>query len=192
MRTRHHPMKWPFSIGLALVLFLSAIFLVPQEWIDFFFSPLNIAELKENDEPAQWLNILPPLTLETFQEAIELPEETILSPKAPLAEDPRWWTQGWKVQTVNEAQLLMDSSPIDSVAVVLNALGVGLDFTRKALPDSILNHQLMLLKIEDGFAFEELKPYLRTLTKARALMDIKSRAADMYDEHLGSIIMVPD
>ncbi len=192
MRTRHHPLKWPLSICLAMVLFLGAVFWVPNQWIDFFFSPLNIAENQMPERTGQWMNILPPPTIEIIQLDEKLPEVTTLSPITPLADDPDWWTQGWRIQTVSETRVLMKPTPVDSVAVILQALGMGLDFTRKALPDSVLNHQLMILGIEDGFAFEELKPYLSALARARAMMDKKSRESDIYDEHLGSQIMVPD
>jgi len=192
MRTRHHPLKWPFSIGLALALFLGAVFWIPAEWIDFFFSPRNIAENQVAQRPGQWLNILPPPTIEIVPLDEKLPEATTQPPVTLPADDPDWWTQGWRIQTVSETRILLKPTPVDSVKVILQALGIGMDFTRKALPDSVLNHQLMILGIEDGFAFEELKPYLSALTRARAMMDKKSRESDMYDEHLGSQIMVPD
>ena len=192
MRTRHHPLKWPLSVSLALVLFFGAIFIVPEEWINFIFSPSIISEVQTNDTSAQWMIILPPPVLETLPMEVTVPEESNKQPQAPPAEDPGWWTQGWQVQAVNETTLLLTPSKTDSVTVLMQALGVGMDFSHKALPDSILAHQLMLLKIEDGFAFEELKPYLKVLTRARAMMDKKSRESDMYDEHLQSTIMVPD
>ncbi len=192
MRTRHHPLKWPFCVFLAMTLFFGAVFLIPPEWIDFFFSPLNMANYQVSDRTDSWLNILPPPTIETATSADELPKETVPPRTAPPTEDPGWWTEGWRIQTVSETRALMTPGQVDSVAVILEALGVGLDFSRKALPDSLLKHQLMLLRIEDGFAFEDLKPFFEALTHARAMADKISREADMYDEHLGSQIMVPD
>ena len=49
-----------------------------------------------------------------------------------------------------------------------------------------------MLQLEDSFKFDELKPYLRAMTKSRAYADILSRAADMYDDFLGTEIMTPD
>jgi len=140
-----------------------------------------------------WLVILPPPVLESVSQAKtppvkpERPEQ-----KAPLVNDPGWWTAAWEVKSQTNTRSLLVPASRDSVALLLKTLGVGLDFTRKALPDSILDHRLMLLRIEDSFAFEELKPYLSALGKARALADKQSREAAMYDEHLGSTIMVPD
>ena len=81
---------------------------------------------------------------------------------------------------------------LSAVALLLRSLGTGLDFLSKALPDSVLNHRLTLLLIEEGFEFEDLKPFFSAMTKQRALADKYSRESAMYDEHLGSTIMVPD
>ncbi|MCP4293016.1 MAG: hypothetical protein GY780_14415 [bacterium] len=168
---------------------------MPFNWLDFIFSSSHTVPSAKSKPKVGWLNILPPLTIELQKDELVPEKPTPLPPVVPPAEDPGWWTEGWRIQVVNQSEnLLQDSraSGIDSVGLVMEALGLGLDFSRRALPDSILNHHLMLLRIEDNFAFEELKPYLKAMTRGRALLDKKSREADMYNEHLGSKIMVPD
>jgi hypothetical protein len=59
-------------------------------------------------------------------------------------------------------------------------------------PDSVLASRLLILQQEDSFRFDELKPYFEAMARAHDYSDIMSRAADMYGEHLGSQIMVPD
>ncbi len=190
MRSRSDPLKWPFAIGLTFACLLAGIFLVPVAWFDFFFSPLDLREFSSLGPEKEWLVLVPPPDLEVQQESLSPTKVTVT--EETVVQDPDWWTSGWRIRISNEAVTDLKPAPLDSVAVVLQALGVGLDFTRKALPDSLLNHQLMLLRIEDSFAFEELKPYLSAMTRARAYADMKSREADMYDEHLSSQIMVPD
>ncbi len=192
MRNRNHPLKWPLSICVVLLLFFGAVFLVPGHWFNFFVAPINTSQIQQTNQPDQWMNILPPLVVESVPAEKKQPEIPDNPPQRPPLEAPGWWTEGWRIQAVQESQQMLPRATVDSVAVVMQALGVGLDFTRKVLPDSVLAHKLLILQIEDGFAFDELKPYLRAMTKARALLDINSRAADMYDEHLGSTIMVPD
>jgi hypothetical protein len=192
MRSRHDPLKWPFSIGLALAVLFAVVFLVPAAWFDFLFSPLDLSEKDSETATTAWLNILPPPNIEMTREVEPNPPEKDSPKPIPLPEDPRWWTEGWRIRISQESAMVMKPTASDSATVVLKALGLGLEFTQKALPDSVLNHPLMLLRIEDSFSFEELKPYLTALTRARAYADMKSREADMYDEHLGSQIMVPD
>lgn len=136
---------------------------------------------------------MPPLEFETMAPARTPPEDQKIPEKpSPPTHDPGWWTAAWQIKTQSETPPLLAPAARDSVVLILESLGVGMDFSRKALPDSLLNHRLMLLRIEDNFAFEELKPYLAALGKARAMADKKSRESDMYDEHLGSQIMTPD
>lgn len=190
---RHHPLKWPAAITAALVCLFAGIFLVPSHWLDLFFPPAETRAITRQKMPVGWLQILPPLEMESIRE-MTAPSKKPDPPKknTPSVDDPRWWTAAWQVKTTSESTFLQAPSSRDSVSLLLETLGVGMDFSRKALPDSLLNHRLMLLRIEEGFSFEELKPYLSALGKARAMADKKSREAAMYDEHLGSQIMVPD
>ncbi len=190
---RHHPLKWPTVIALALTCLFVGVFWVPQQWIDLFFSPLDTKILGSKNQSTPWMIIMPPLVVEALPATNEPAQKKDSSePKTPPAHDPGWWTAAWQVKTTVDSAPLLAPASRDSVALLLKTLGVGMDFTRKALPDSVLDHRLMLLRIEDSFAFEELKPYLAALGMARARADKNSREADMYDEHLGSQIMTPD
>ena len=180
-------------MAVALVFLFAGIFLVPSHWLYLFFPPSETRAIAHQKMPVGWFQILPPLEIESVREAF-VPFKKPDPPKknTPSVDDPGWWTAAWQVKSTMENSFLMAPSSRDSVALLLETLGVGIDFSRKALPDSLLNHRLMLLRIEDGFSFEELKPYLSALGKARAMADKQSREAAMYDEHLGSQIMVPD
>lgn len=190
---RHHPLKWPVVITMALACLCAFVFIVPARWINQFFSPLELAETKILKNSEDWLIILPPPVVESTPEVLEPPDiKEPLKVIPPATDDPGWWVSAWQIKTENHSPSFLASSSRDSVELILDALGVGLDFTRKALPDSLLNHRLMLLRIEDDFNFDELKPYIAALGLARAKADKHSREAAMYDEHLGSTIMVPD
>jgi len=190
---RHHPLTWPVVIALTVVCFFAFVILVPAEWINLFFSPLAIKEVSQKKTAENWLEILPPPMVEAIDDSRVPPAKKDLPKQPPPpADDPGWWTSAWQVKTNTDARSQLAPVSRDSIAVLLETLGVGLDFTRKALPDSLLNHHLMLLRIEEGFDFEKLKPYISALTKARALADKNSREAAMFDDHLRSTIMVPD
>jgi hypothetical protein len=92
------------------------------------------------------------------------------------------------------AAVVRDLAPAvpDSAAVVLRALGLEDDFLARVRPDSVMARRLQLLRQEDSFRFDELKPYLAAMARARDYADMMSRAADMYGEHLQSAIMTPD
>ncbi len=65
-------------------------------------------------------------------------------------------------------------------------------FLGRTRPDSLLASRLFLLRVEDSFKFDELKPYLSAMARSRDYADIMSRAADMYDHFLAQEIMTPD
>lgn len=190
---RHHPLKWPAAVAVSLVCLFAGIFLLPAHWIHLFYSPLEYLATQRKEPLATWLRILPPPELEIIPE-ISVPQKNQEAPTkvSPPVDDPAWWTAAWQVKTNTGKNVIQSPAFRDSVILILEMLDVGMDFTRKALPDSLLNHRLMLLRVEDRFDFEELKPYLSALGRARARADIHSRKAAMYDEHLGSTIMVPD
>ncbi len=193
MRSRQHPFKWPLVITLALVCFFAGIFLVPAQWINLFFSPLNIQTHDLEEPRANWIYILPPPVIESIAEVPKLPKDLKQKKRpAPAVDDPGWWTDGWQVRTVAATPSLLAVTSRDSIAQLMEVLGVGTDFIGKVLPDSLLNHRLMLLRLEDGFKFDELKSYLAAMGRAKAMADIKSREAAMVDNHLQSTIMVPD
>ena len=193
MHDRRDPWKWPFSIGLTLVVFLGTAFLLPQPWIDAFFSPLSLLERIERAPDPQWMVLLPPPPIEMVPDI--QPEDTDRQPEPDrdeIHQDPYWWSRGWIIRTAVEPPAAVSQSVADSVAILLAALGVQRDFVNRARPDSVLAARLFIMQVEDSFNFDELKPYLSAMARSRDYADILSRAADMYDDFLGSEIMTPD
>ncbi|MEN8005779.1 MAG: hypothetical protein ABFS42_02145 [Candidatus Krumholzibacteriota bacterium] len=193
MRDRRDPWKWPFSIGLTLVVFLGAVFLLPQPWIDAFFSPLSLQEGRQRDPASPWLVILPPPTIETVPDfEPEVPDQRPEPYLDEIHHDPDWWSRSWVIRPVEKSPATGSAAVPDSVAMLLAALGVERDFITRARPDSVLAARLFILQVEDSFNFDELKPYLRAMGRSRDYADILSRAADMYDDFLATEIMTPD
>ncbi len=192
MRIRQNPWKWPLITFLAVISLLACVFLIPSSWIDFFFSPLSLDFTAESKNRALWLEIQPPPEIEETKEPIET-EPNLPKPEQNLEwENPAWWQDGWKIKTQLESNRALAPSARDSVGVVLAALGIGESLLTAVRPDSLLAVRLHMLKLEDSFKFDELKPYLRAMTRSDAMRDIQSRAADMYDDFLRQEIMVPD
>ena len=192
MRHDPNPWKWPTAILLAVVFLFGSVFLIPRSWIDFFFSPLSLELAADLDQPRGWLEILPPPVVEATREGPES-EPDAPEPEPPVEwENPAWWQEGWRIKTEAETIVAMRPSPRDSVVVLLIELGIGQDFLSMVRPDSVLAAQLHLLKLEDSYKFDEMKPYLSAMTRAAAYRDIRSRAADMYDDFLSYEIMTPD
>lgn len=193
MRDRRDPWKWPFALGLALALTLGLFLLVPVGWLASLFPDPGRGAGGQAARPARWITVLPPVEIVARPDSRPDPPPPRREPP-PSPGDPRWWDEAWRVRT--EVRVVRDLRPAatadDSVAVLLEQLGVGIDFLRTVRPDSLLAARLTLLQVEDSFRFDELKPYFSAVTRSRAYADILSRAADMYDDHLQSQIMVPD
>ena len=193
MRDRRDPWKWPFSIGLTLVVFLGTAFLLPQPWIDAFFTPLSLLDRIERAPDPQWLVILPPPPIEMVPDLpADVPDPRPEPDPDEVHQDPDWWSRRWIIRTVVEPPAAGSPAADDSVAILLAALGVERDFINRARPDSVLAARLFILQIENSFNFDEMKPYLSAMARSRDYADIMSRAADMYDDFLGSQIMTPD
>lgn len=194
MRDRPDPWKWPACIGLTGAFFLALVFLVPASWIAAFFSPLSLAERMDREQEASWMVILPPPQVEVVSDFHpEPPQPETPEDPPPQHQDPDWWSRGWVIQASPEAVAPQGrQTAADSVAILLTALGVERDFMTRAKPDSVLAAKLFILQVEDSFKFDELKPYLTAMARARDYADIMSRAADMYDDFLGREIMTPD
>jgi hypothetical protein len=191
MRRRPDPWKWPVT-GLAVLLLLGGLLLVPAAWVDSFFSPLDLREDPAAARTPRWLAILPPPEIEAVPPASVVPPVEDPARPRPPREDPRWWTAGWEVRTGAATAAELRPAGPDSAAVVLRALGLGEDILTRVRPDSVMARRLLLLRHEDSFRFDELKPYLAAMAKARNYADMMSRAADMYGEHLQAEIMTPD
>jgi hypothetical protein len=193
MRDRRDPWKWPCCIGATVAMVLVTVFLLPQSWIAAFFSPLSLVERQERAQAPRWLAILPPPAVEMVADDVREPEPPILEPFRPeLHLDPDWWSRGWVVRADPGPPVADAAAPPDSMAILLAALGLERDFMHRARPDSVLAARLFIMKVEDSFGFDELKPYLSAMTRSRAMADIHSRAADMYDNFLAQEIMTPD
>jgi len=194
MRDRREPWKWPVAIGLAVSLMLTVAFWLPRSWLGFLLSGGDSAAVVDSGPGGQWLTLLPPPPVGILEAQADLPQADEAPLRQPLAEDPRWWREGWAVDTARDETLFAPPAAAldDTVRLLLGGLGLGVDFMTRARPDSILAARLFLMQLEDGFRYDELKPYLSSLARARAYADIMSRAADMYDEHLRQEIQVPD
>ncbi len=191
MRDRRDPWKWPVCIGVTVAMVLATLFLLPQSWIDAFFSPLSLVERLEREQAPRWMVIIPPPPVESVPDeypATRLPDPALTKPHR----DPDWWSRGWRVMTAADTPAFRKKASADSVAILLTALGVERDFMTRVRPDSVLASRLFLMQVEDSFNFDELKPYLEAMARSRDYADIMSRAADMYDNFLATEIMTPD
>jgi len=191
MRDRRDPWKWPVCAGVTVAMVLATLFLLPQGWIDAFFSPLSLVERLEREQAPRWMVILPPPPVESVPDdhkETPTPDPTRTKPHV----DPDWWSLGWRVMTAPDTPAARTRAPADSVAILLTALGVERDFLARIRPDSVLASRLFLMQVEDSFRFDELKPYLEAMARSRNYADIMSRAADMYDNFLATEIMTPD
>ena len=194
MHQRPNPWRWPAATALALALLLGGVFFTPDSWIEFFFSPLNLGDEDGTGDRRGWLELLPPPEIVVAAE--EPAPATKPDPKRdePQVEwqNPDWWQEGWRIKMETETETALRPAPADSAAVVLRELGIGQDFFSMVKPDSVLAARLHLLKLEDSYRFDELKPFLSAMGRAAAYRDIMSRKADMYDEFLGREIIAPD
>ncbi len=193
MRDRGNPWKWPLCIGLAFGLVFVTVFLVPRSWIDAFFSPLALVERLEREQGQRWLVLLPPPAVQMIpHREPDIPDPPTDLSRLETHHDPDWWSQGWRIMTMNQESATHRQAVADSVVILLAALGVERDFMNRARPDSVLAARLFILQVEDSFKFDELKPYLTAMARARDYADIMSRAADIYDDFLRTEIMTPD
>jgi len=191
MHDRRDPWKWPVCIGVTVAVVLATLFLLPQGWIDAFFSPLSLVERLEREQFSRWMVIMPPPPVESVPDShpvTRLPDTAQQEPHR----DPDWWSRGWRVMTAPDTPGPRPRASIDSVAILLTALGVERDFMTRVRPDSVLASRLFLMQVEDSFRFDGLKPYLQAMARSRDYADIMSRAADMYDNFLATEIMTPD
>lgn len=192
MRPDHNPWKWPVVILLAVLLLCGGVLFTPRSWIEYFFSPLSLEPVGESVPRRGWLEIQPPPVVEITERPAEREPERPEPETPEIWENPDWWRDGWRIKTETETGRALRATAADSAAVLLTELGIGQDFFSMVKPDSLLASRLHLLKLEDSYRFDELKPYLSAMTRARAYRDIQSRAADMYDNFLATDIMVPD
>lgn len=192
MQDRRDPWKWPVTLGLTFTLLAVFIFAVPRSWYDFFFSPLNLRS-PDKLSGESWLTLMAPPEIQIEPESPINDLEDPPPPEPPpqfLEQD--WWTRGLEVHLTDQAMAALKPSVDDSLRYVMNKLSITSDLLRTTRPDSLLSARLILLGRMDALDLEELKPYLKAMTRSRAWADIHSREAAMFDNHLGSQIMVPD
>lgn len=189
-RRRGDPRRWPLTVALALALLLGGVLGTPRSWLGFLLP--TVAQLRERDSRGgrPWLVLQPPPEIETVPERKEAPPPPPPRPEPPLPAD--WWREGWRIRVADTASETLVPTADDSVAYLIETLGLPRDLHLRARPDSLLEARFILMAREESFRFDELKPYFDAVARSRNYADIQSRKADMYDNHLGSVIMVPD
>lgn len=170
-------------------LLLAGVFLVPQSWMDAFFSPLDLRPDDGRERPRPWLVLVPPPEVAVLDRSAPPPPPLPAAIEPPAAD---WWARGWRVRVADDLAEGLRPTPEDSSRVVLDALGLPTNLAMLVRPDSLLAARLLIMRREDGFRFDELKPYLQAMTRAAMYRDIQARAADMYDDFLHQDIIVPD
>lgn len=189
MRTRNHPLKWALSVGLALLLVWGVFFVVPASWVEALFAPRPHKIATGAPAPPPWLVLVPPPEI-LIEDRPPDPQEPPRPPRQPVWEPPAdWWHRGVGVAIVADSLPVARVPRPDSLRLALE--GWRLPAGVLALPDSALQQTLALWQIQDSLFPENWKPLWLARGKQWHKADIKSREADMYDEHLQSQIMVP-
>lgn len=190
--------KWPLCTVLALSLALLTAWVTPRSWI--FLMPRAAPADGRSAGHAPWrgLVLVPPPQVVVIPDRSP-PAEPKPRPQAPPAvgaEDPRWWTAGWGLQTLARSQAVLlgpgRPSARDSAEVLLKMLAVPGDLLTLARPDSVLAARLLWASLQETFSLQELKPYLAAMTRAAVYADIQAQAADLYDDFLRQEIRTPD
>ncbi len=186
------PWKWPLAFVSALVLIL-VLLVLPRSWIFLLPDFRNLHPPPPAFGEARWLVLSPPPAVEIVPPDQPAPRVNDKKVENPVFTPADWWRCG-VVLEVGKRGDVPGRGPgrdvLDSAAVALRMLGAVPDLLERVRPDSLLAARLRMLKIADGQRFEELKPYLRALTRAGAYADMLSREADMYNDFLGREIMV--
>ena len=185
--------RWPISTALAVMLLLTGVFLPPRSWIAALFFPRTPPQVTTAPEPQRWLELLP-LSAVLVKPEIEPDEPPRQRPRQPqLLDDAEWWRRAWQIHVdrAGTAQLLGQDR--DTTAVRPLELLTG-DVRRFATqePDSALTMRLTLLRMTDDLDLTGLRARLGGITRGRMFADLKSREADMFDEHLYRQIMTTD
>ena len=189
MRRRESPWRWPVCCGVAITLLAGFVLWTPRSWIAGFFSPLDLERPGRRETPAPWLVLLPPPEV-TVVSAPPAEPDLAAPPPPPRAAD--WWSRGWRIRVGAARDQDFAPTSEDSAHVLLQALHLDRNLDRLVRPDSVIAVRLLLLQREESLRFDELKPYLSAMARARAYRDIQARAADMYDDFLRQQIIVPD
>ncbi len=189
MRCRREPWKWPASIGLALLLVLAGAFGIPTSWVDAFFSPRHDDLPAETGPRRPCLVLMPPPEI-LIEEDSPPPEEPPERPHPRPAPPADWWNRGVAIAIVADTLRNPLAVMPDSVRLVLE--GWTLDTAALlSVPDSLVQRQLTLWSLEEGYFPEGWQARWKALGRQWHMADLKSREADIFDEHLQSQIMVP-
>ena len=191
LRRRGNPWRWPVAVLVTCSLFLGGLFFTPDAWIDWFMNPRDSVRLADGRAVRPWLVLVPPPVIEVIRAPTVEPVDR-RPPGEPAPEMADWWRRGWRIRVAETASRDLRPSAEDSTRYLLTSLGLAPDLARRARPDSILAARLILLRRQESYRFDELKPYFEAMTRARAYADLHSRVADMYDNFLAQEIMVPD
>jgi len=177
-------------VALAVTLLVGGFLATPRAWLGFLLADGSGLQEGAPREARPWLVLQPPPEIETVPAREELPLPPREQPAPPPPAD--WWREGWRIRIADASREDLAPTADDSVAYLLETLGLPRDLVMRARPDSLTAAHLLLLAREESYRFDELKPYFAAVARSRAFADIQSRKADMYDDHLGSEIMVPD
>ncbi len=194
MRHQPEPWKWPTCIGLALLLFCSVVWFTPASWIQALLS-LRQLEFTERTVRPAWLEIqnFEPVTQVRWEPEPDDPERKDELPVADIPAD--WWQNAWRIHLAEDTAGLLQSAPLDTTpAYILDLVAPATDLLAATTPDSSLALQLALIMAADQLhaGLSGMKAMLRQITHARALRDINSRAAQMFDEPMLGEIIVTD
>jgi hypothetical protein len=188
---RSWPWTWPLAwSGAALALL--AFVLAPAAW----WWPLTARRgLGRVREPA-----LPPHLHLVELEVLRAPPAIVATPAEPpqrrppaVHVDPAWWTRGWNARLVPWAAATPPAVP-DTLLPrpLLDLLGAraGLDLVL-AQPDSAVEARLWWLAEEERLGRDDLDGVFSATARARALADLKSREAAIFDEFILETVPVP-
>ncbi len=187
------PWKWPLCTATALFLLLLGVWLTPRSWIAFLAGrpPAPVEALLRS--PGAWLQLVPPPDIEVVPASHPDDKPPGRSP-APEFQDADWWLDGVRIRVGADGLMptveRTSADRRDSIRTALDLLGVTPELLARVRPDSLLAARLRLLSVQEGFRFDELKPYLAALSRAEAYGDIMSRATDMFGDFLQHEISV--
>ncbi len=192
MRHRPDPWKWPCSIGLAFALLFVGVLFTPASW---FAALLSIRQLEDRPPTVaqRWLELLAVEPVEPIVWEVQTDENSSDADAASLPSDAQWWRDSWRLQARRATEDFLIPERPDSLPGFLLDLNTARDdLLARATPDSTLAARLALLRSAERvfIGLQRLKPLLWAERYSRAMADIRSRAADMFDEpSLGEIIV---
>ena len=185
--------KWPLC-GAATAALLLVVLLIPRDWIDAFFSPLDERRWAEASRPAPLLRLLPVPTVIPAIEPPETPagrrdeEETI-----PETLSPAWWDAAWNLHVAAQSSRQLGPAPADTAAAdLLLMLGAAGAADLLARPDSALADRLAVLRLTNRAAFERVRTMLQGAAFGRRWQAILRQADRVHGEDALQEPEVPD